>query len=419
MTEQRPAREDTTDIAIAGGSFAGLAMALAAAAALGPGGRIAIVDATSLDDGARADDDGRALAISAATRNLLAALGVWPALDAHAQAVNRIEITDSSLQDAYRPALLGYDNQTEAGAPASYIVENRHLRRALVERVRASPSVALISGATAADIRADELGAVVRLDSRGTIAAQLVIAADGRRSPLRTAAGIRTVGWSYPQVGIVTIVGHEAPHGGVAVQHFLPAGPFAILPLPGNRACVTWTEEAERGRAIAALDDAGFLAELERRFGHRLGALRLDGPRSVWPLEMHLPRALIGRRLALIGDAARGVHPLAGQGLNLAMRDVAALADVIADAAGLGLDLGNGEMLERYERWRRADGTLSAAGFDMLNRLFAGDNAVVRTARSAGLGLVDRMPGLKQMLVSEAAGLTGEVPRLLKGELPA
>ena len=419
MSEQSPARREIADIVIAGGSFAGLAMALAAAAALGRSGRITLVDAASFDGAARAEDEGRALAISAATRNLLAALGVWPALEAQAQPVSRIEITDSRLQDAYRPALLGYENRTGEGAPATYIVENRHLRRALMDGARASPSIVLRGGTAARNVRADELGAVVTPDHGQAIVAPLVIAADGRRSPLREAAGIRIVGWSYPQVGIVTIVGHEAPHDGVAVQHFLPAGPFAILPLPGHRSCVTWTEEAERGRAIAALDDAAFLAELERRFGYRLGALRLEGPRSVWPLEMHLSRALVGRRLALIGDAARGVHPLAGQGLNLAMRDVAALADVIADAAGLGLDLGNGEMLERYERWRRADGTLSAAGFDALNRLFGGESAVARTIRSAGLGLVERMPGLKQVLVHEAAGLTGEVPRLLRGELPA
>jgi 2-octaprenyl-6-methoxyphenol hydroxylase len=233
---------------------------------------------------------------------------------------------------------------------------------------------------------------------------------------LRAAAGIGTIARQYAQTGIVTTVRHERPHGGRAVQHFLPAGPFAILPMTGNRSCVTWTEEASEAARILALDDAGFLAELEKRFGHRLGALELAGPRGSWPLAMHLARELIAPRFALAGDAVRGVHPIAGQGLNLALRDVAALSECLVDAVRVGLDVGDATALERYARWRRFDGAASAAAFSALNVLFSRDNALLRSVRDAGLGVVDRLPSLKQLLVSEAAGLTGEVPKLLKGE---
>jgi 2-octaprenyl-6-methoxyphenol hydroxylase len=224
------------------------------------------------------------------------------------------------------------------------------------------------------------------------------------------------VRWSYPQVGIVTTVRHAEPHHGRAVQHFLPAGPFAILPLTNNRSCITWTEKAEVARAILARDDAGFLAEVEKRFDYRLGAVTLAGPRASWPLDMHVARALVADRFALIGDAAHGVHPIAGQGLNLGLRDVAALTEVVADAARLGLDIGSAAVLERYERWRRLDAAVSAATFDALNRLFSNDSTLLRSARDFGLGLVERMPALKQLFVTEAAGLTGEVPKLLRGE---
>ena len=245
---------------------------------------------------------------------------------------------------------------------------------------------------------------------------RLLVAADGGKSQLREAAGIKVVRWSYPQIGIVATVRHEKPHQGRAVQHFLPGGPFAILPLTGNRSCITWTEEASRARAILALDDAGFLAEVETRFDYRLGTVELAGPCGSWPLDTHLARAMVANRLALVGDAAHGVHPIAGQGLNLGLRDVAALCEVITDAARLGLDIGTLATLERYERWRRLDSALSAATFDALNRLFSNDSTVLRTARDFGLGLVERLPALKQLFVAEAAGLTGEVPKLLRGE---
>jgi 2-octaprenyl-6-methoxyphenol hydroxylase len=405
------------DVVIAGGGTAGLALACALADALGPGARIAVVDRVQLRVGAGAAD-ARAFALSAGAKRMLSVLGVWPAVAAHAEPVTAIDITDSSLEDAFRPVLVSYDNTVDGGEPATYIVEHGQLRDALLAAATVRP-VILFGSEPAAGFRADEHGVSVDLGSKPslrTLRAALLVAADGGASPLREAAGIGVVRWSYRQAGIVTTVRLEQPHQGRAVQHFLPSGPFAILPLTGNRACITWTEAAARAREILALDDAGFLAEIQKRFGYRLGGIALAGPRASWPLDMHLARALVADRFALVGDAAHGVHPIAGQGLNLGLRDVAALAEVVADAARLGLDIGSLAVLERYERWRRLDSALSAATFDALNRLFSNDSTLLRSARDFGLGLVERLPGLKQFFVAEAAGLTGDVPRLLRGE---
>ncbi len=327
-----------------------------------------------------------------------------------------IDITDSSLEAGVRPVLLAYDNTTESGEPATYIVPVGPLTAALRARAASLSSITMLAPAAATGFTADETGAQLQLADGGEIIASLVVAADGRKSPLREAAGIKVIGWNYAQTGIVTTVRHDRPHGGRAVQHFLPAGPFAILPLTGNRSCITWTEEAREAARILALDDAGFLAEVEQRFGGKLGAIALDGPRQSWPLELHLARRYVGPRFALVGDAAHGVHPLAGQGLNLAFRDVAALVEVIADSVRVGFDAGDAQALSRYERWRRFDSAVSAATFDGINRLFASDATLLRSAREVGLGVVDRIPALKRFFVSEAAGLTGDLPRLLKGE---
>jgi 2-octaprenyl-6-methoxyphenol hydroxylase len=411
----RPGGSDTTrcDIAIAGGGAVGLALACALADAL-DGLSIAVIDPGAFGEG-QAGGDVRASAISAGSRRLLAAIGAWAALAPHAEPVTAVDITDASLEDAFRPVLVSYDNTVEEGEPATFIVGNDQLNAAILEAAARRPGIARLEGA-ATGFSAGAHAATLELADGCTLAAPLIVAADGRNSRLREAAGIGVVGWQYDQVGIVATVAHDKPHRSRAVQNFFPAGPFAILPLPGNRACVTWTEEAQRGRAIAALDDAGFLAEVEKRFGYRLGSIALAGPRGLWPLEMHLARALTADRLALVGDAAHLVHPIAGQGLNLGLRDVAALTEVVAEAARLGLDVGSAIVLERYARWRRTDAAMSAAAFDALNRLFSNDLTLLRTLRGAGLRLVDRMPALKQLLVTEAAGLTGELPRLLRGE---
>jgi 2-octaprenyl-6-methoxyphenol hydroxylase len=208
----------------------------------------------------------------------------------------------------------------------------------------------------------------------------------------------------------------EEPHNGVAIQHFLPGGPFAILPLTANRACITWSAGKEEAARMAALDDVGFLSELDLRIGGRFGAIALDGPRQSWPLDLRLPRRLISPRFALVGDAAHGVHPIAGQGVNLAFRDAAAMVEVLADAGRIGLDLGNGTHLERYQRWRRFDSTMSASLYDGLNRAFSADSMVLRAGRGAALGVLDRIPSLKDMIISEAAGVTGDLPKLARGE---
>lgn len=401
-------------VVISGASFAGMALACGLGQALGSDNRIALIDRSAGPGTAKRDS--RASALAAGPKHMLDALGVWPALAEEVQPVMSIEITDSPLEAGVRPVLLTYDNATDTHEPATYIVPNAALYDALYAAAKRISSIEWIVPSEARDFVSGETGVRVRLADGREIEASLLVAAEGRDSKLREAAGIGIVGWSYPQIGIVTTVRHERPHGARAVQHFLPAGPFAILPLPGNRSCITWTEDEESGRRIMGLDDTSFLAEVERRFGGKLGAIALDGPRQSWPLKMHLARRYIADRFALVGDAAHGVHPLAGQGLNLAFRDVAALVEVVADAVRLGFEPGNAQALARYERWRRFDSALSAATFDGINRLFANDATLMRSAREIGLGLVDRAPMFKRFLVGEAAGLSGELPRLLKGE---
>ena len=370
--------------------------------------------------------DGRAVTLSAASVRLLTAIGVWPDIVQHAQAIADIDITDTALEATVRLPVLSYHNRLDGDEIASWVIETIDLRNALLTAVRGSSGIDLLDGSGIAAFTADAGAVRVDLANGDELRAALLVAADGRSSSIREKAGIKSVGWRHDQTGIITTVAHELPHAGRATQHFLPAGPFAILPLKGTsdafpdggRSCVTWSENAARGAALMGLDDTAFLAELERRFGTRLGSLALDGPRSSYPLDTHLARTYVAQRLALIGDAAHTVHPVAGQGLNLALRDIAALSEVVADAARLGLDIGAGEPLRRYERWRRFDSTLSAAAMDGLNRLFSNDWVIARTLRDAGAGVIDRLPVLKTFLVQQAAGVAGDVPKLLKGQLP-
>ncbi len=412
------------DIAIAGASFAGLALARALSQSLGADVRVAVIDRAGIAPGIEPATDPRASAVSASSRRMLETLGVWQMVEDAAQPVSRVEITDSSLDAGIRPVLLTYDPVVDDGSGESsmHIVPNARLMSALEMVTAGDP----IIHRPAAEVQGFERGPAsitAILAGGGRIEASLLLAADGRRSRVREAAGIRTVGWRYEQKGIVTTVAHELPHEGKAVQHFLPAGPFAILPMTPSadgryRSCITWSEETRTADGIMAMDDASFLDEVDRRFGGRLGALSLAGGGRCWPLDVHLARNYVAPRVALIGDAAHGVHPIAGQGLNLALRDVAALAECITDGVRLGLDFADATVLERYERWRRFDSAVSAAAFDGLNRIFSNDWGLARSAREAGLGVVDRVPRLKKWLVAEAAGLTGDLPRLLRG-LPA
>jgi 2-octaprenyl-6-methoxyphenol hydroxylase len=256
----------------------------------------------------------------------------------------------------------------------------------------------------------------VSLSNGDTVNAKLLVAADGARSGIREQAGIKSFGWSYGQSGIVTTIAHEREHNGRAEEHFLPAGPFAILPLKGKRSSIVWTEEEKEAERIVALPDAAFHAEAEKRFGLHLGDIEIVGPRRAYPLGLSVARTFIAERIALVGDAAHVIHPIAGQGLNMGLRDIAALAESIVDAVRLGLDPGRASVLDRYQRWRRFDTMAMGVATDSLNRLFSNSSDVLRLARDVGLGVVDRLPVLKEFFIREAAGVTGEVPKLLRGE---
>jgi 2-octaprenyl-6-methoxyphenol hydroxylase len=416
MPQAKALGRDRFDVVIAGGGFVGHTLALALAKLAPPGFRIALVDAAPAHAGGSGAEDARALALSAATRNLLSALDLWPLLAPQAQAIESIEITDSALNAALRPHFLGFDDEFRRAGASAFMVEHGDLRRVLAAAVANEPAIETRSPESVTEFETDAFGVDVKLGSGKAIEGRLLVAADGKRSQLRERAGIKCVGWSYPQMGIVTTVAHARPHHGKAVQHFLPSGPFAMLPLTGNRSSIVWTEGEARTEAIMAADEASFLDELSRRFGHRLGDIALAGPRQSFPLDLQIARSFVADRIALIGDAAHVVHPLAGQGLNIGMRDVAALAETVIEATRLGLDIGAAMQLERYERWRRFDSAFSAAVMDGLNRLFSNDSVPLRTLRDLGLGLVDRAPTLKRFLVREAAGTTGTVPCLLTGE---
>ncbi len=399
------------DVVIAGGGFAGLALAIALRQGLGPAFTVIVVDPAL---GRSTNSDARASAISAGPRKLFEALGVWDGVAAGAQPILDMVITDSRLGDAMRPVFLTFAGDVEPGEAFAHMVENNHLLDALVARARGL-DVGLEPGAVG-DFRAGDDEVVVDIGEDAGIAARLLIAADGGRSRLRELAGIATHGWSYGQSAIVTTVGHERDHGGRAEEHFLPSGPFAILPLAGRRSSIVWAEERDAAERIIALPDQDFHAELETRFGRHLGEIEVVGPRQSWPLGLHVARTFIGERFALVGDAAHVIHPIAGQGLNMGLRDVAALAEAVVDAARLGLDPGGPDVLERYQRWRRFDTLTMGIATDGLNRLFSNHSDLLRLVRDVGLGLVDRAPPLKRLFIREAAGLVGEVPRLLRGE---
>lgn len=398
-------------IVIGGGAFAGLALALALRQGLGPDFPIVVADPALA---ARPSRDTRATAIVAACRRLFEAIGVWDEVATQAQPILDMVVTDSKLDDATRPVFLTFAGDVAPGQPFADMIENRHLIDALVTRAEAQGIDLRPAAVTTFAARAE--GIHVTLGDGSTIDAGLLVASDGARSKLRERAGIATHGWDYDQSGIVVTVGHERDHHGRAEEHFLPAGPFAILPLTGRRSSLVWTETRREAARIAALPDAEFHVELELRFGLRLGeVVALDRPRA-FPLGYFVARSFIGARLALVGDAAHVIHPIAGQGLNMGLKDIAALAETIVDAARLGIDFGQADVLERYQRWRRFDTMAMGAATNALNLLFSNRSTLLRNVRDIGLGLVDRLPPLKSAFIRQAAGLSGEIPRLLKGE---
>jgi 2-octaprenyl-6-methoxyphenol hydroxylase len=410
MSNARSSRQ-RTEVAVGGAGFAGLALAIALRQALGAPFAVTVIDPTLAHAQSK---DPRASAIAAAARRLFEAIDVWDAVAPNAQPILDMVVTDSKLDDAVRPTFLTFGGDVEEGEPFAHMVENRHLVDALATKAR-DLGVDLRAGAVAGFENAGN-GVDVSLADGEVISARLLVGADGAHSLIRERAGIANHGWSYDQSAIVTTVAHEREHNGRADEHFLPAGPFAILPLTGKRCSIVWTENTREAQRIVALPDDEFHKELEKRFGLQLGELKVIGPRRAFPLGLFTARTFIGERLALIGDAAHIIHPIAGQGLNMGLRDVAALAEAIADAARLGLDPGGPDVLERYQRWRRFDTMTMGIATDGLNRLFSNHSDVLRLARDIGLGLVERMPALKRMFIREAAGFTGDVPKLLKGE---
>jgi 2-octaprenyl-6-methoxyphenol hydroxylase len=402
---------DKRDVVIGGAGFAGLALAIALRQGLGEAFSVAVADpALAIDE----SKDPRASAIAAAARRLFEAIEVWDAVEDAAQPILDMVVTDSKLDDAVRPTFLTFDGEVDEGEPFAHMIENRLLVDALVAKAKA---VGIDLCATAVEGFENTTKTIdVALADGATISARLLVGADGARSSIREQAGIATNGWNYGQSAIVCTVAHEREHHGRAEEHFLPAGPFAILPLSGRRASIVWTENTQDAERIVALPDSEFHDELERRFGLHLGDIEVTGARRAFPLGLFTARSFIGGRLALIGDAAHIIHPIAGQGLNMGLRDVAALAEAVADAARLGLDIGAPDVLERYQRWRRFDTMTMSVATDGLNRLFSNRSDVLRLVRDVGLGLVERVPPLKQLFIREAAGFTGDVPKLLRGE---
>ena len=410
-----------TEVLIAGGGMVGLTLAIALA---GAGVDTIVVDTADPAALRAATYDGRSSAIARGTQQALAALGIWPGMAAAAEPILEIRVSDGKVGSRASPLFLHYDHREldpDQAGPLGYIIENLATRRALQARAAGMARLKLLAPARLLSVDRGPTAVSGKLSDGRRVRARLAVGAEGQASPLREAAGIRVTRWDYPQCGIVCTVAHEAPHEGVAHEHFLPSGPFALLPMTdgpdgGHRSSLVWTERRALVPAMMALSNQDFDAELERRFGRGLGRLRQAGGRWSYPLGLMFAEACVAARLALVGDAAHVIHPIAGQGLNLGLRDVAALAESLVDARRLGLDLGAAEVLARYQGWRRVDGALLAVATDGLNRLFSNDLGPLRLVRDLGLAAVDRAPPLKRFFMRHAMGLVGDLPRLVRGE---
>ncbi|MEE8370659.1 MAG: UbiH/UbiF/VisC/COQ6 family ubiquinone biosynthesis hydroxylase [Sphingomonadales bacterium] len=398
----------SVDVVIAGGGLVGLTLGAGLAA---QGLSVAVVDrqaaAVQLDPGF----DGRASAIAYASYRMLETLGAWKEMGGEAEAIKEIRVSDG-------PSLLHlhFDHRELGEGPLGYMVENRHIRHGLFKWADGIRTLKLIAPDIVSGYECGEDGARLQLGSGRTITAPLVVAAEGRQSSLRSIAGIGTRIFPYGQVGIVTTIQHELPHMGVAHERFLPDGPFAILPLGGNRASLVWTTSEELAPTIMGLSKRGFDAEVQKRVGGFLGDLTTLDHRWSYPLSLMMAERYTANRLALVGDSAHGIHPIAGQGLNLGLRDVAALIEVLVSAHRDGRDLGSDKVLEKYAAWRRVDNLLLMAVTDALTRLFSNDVAAQRMARDAGLAAVNQLPPLRRFFMRHARGTVGKLPRLLRGE---
>lgn len=403
-----------TDILIAGGGLNGPALALA----LAHGGlRVTVVDARPAPARAEAGFDGRAYALAIASRRLLTMIGIWPTVGDLAQPILQIKASDGLAGQGPAPFFLTFDAAEIEEGPMGFLLEDRHLYAAFLAAMREEPNITLLSGETVTDQDVTVNGVTITLASGGRLKGRLLVGCDGRGSGTATRAGIRRVGWGYGQTALVTAIRHEKDHCGTAHQFFMPEGPLAILPLKGgHHSSIVWSETEENAARIQALPDDQYLAALRPRFGDFLGEITLAGDRFTYPLSLSLAERFVAPRVALVGDAAHGVHPIAGQGLNLGLRDVAALAQTLIEAHRRGEDIGSLPTLEAYQRWRRFDSTTLALGMDTVNRLFSNDNPILRTGRDLGLGLVNALPGLRRRFIRQAAGLQGDLPRLLAGK---
>lgn len=402
-----------TDIIIVGGGLNGPALALALAQT---GHSVTVIDA--LPQAVRQDEsfDGRGYALALASQKLLAQIGVWPDVTNHSQPMNEIKVSDGAPGRAPSPFFLHFDHTEIEEGPMGFMVEDRHLRHALMAAVDGNPAITLRNACRVIDQQVADDTVVVTLDNGETLSAGLLVGADGRASGTCQRAGIKRTGWDYGQTALVCALEHDLPHNGIAHQHFMPSGPLAILPLPGNQSSIVWSEETARAENIHEMDDAGFLNALRPSFGNFLGEIRLVGKRFKYPLNLTIANSFVAPRIALIGDAAHGMHPIAGQGLNAGLRDVGALAEVLTEAKRRGEDIGSPLVLERYQQWRRFDTATLVSATDVFNKLFSNDNPLLRLGRDIGMGLVNSVPALRRGFMREAAGLTGDLPRLLQGK---
>ncbi len=402
----------TTDIAIIGGGLSGAIMAICSQA---HGFRTCIIDANASDIQTTGNFDGRSYALSHSSVRMLNALQLWNDLKRTAQPILDIKISDGGVAEIPSPYLLHFDHHDLEEGPMGHMVEDRYLRPLLQGHLQDHDQTIYLDQAQV--IGQDTGPTSTELSLKGdqtTVKAKLVVAADGRRSTFAANAGIAYTGWDYAQTSLVCALRHEKPHEGVAYQHFMPTGPLAILPLTKNRASIVWTETTENAKTIMSLDDKAYLDVLRPRFGNFLGDITIAGKRFAFPLELSIAQSLIADRLALVGDAAHGMHPIAGQGLNAGLRDIAALTQVIHEAKQRGEDFGSTAVLNRYQEWRRFDATALPLALDGFNRLFSNHNRLLQDIRALGIGIVNGLPNLKRLLMRQASGLSGVLPRLMQ-----
>lgn len=400
------------DILIIGGGLVGTTLSLVLAQA---GHSVTLIDQLSEKMRKEAAFDGRSYAVAQASCRLLQAAQLWPALGDVAQPIHEIKVSDGRAGEGPAPHFLHFDQAELEDGPMGHMIEDRHLRAALLKAVADTPQITHLAGEIVTGQLVTRSGVEVTLASGKSREGRVLIGADGRRSGTAQRAGIRHIRWRYGQTALVAALEHDAPHNGIAHQFFMPAGPLAILPLTGNRSSIVWSETEQDAARIHALPDASYLDHLRPRFGSFLGDIRLAGRRYSYPLSLDLAQSFVAQRVALIGDAAHGVHPIAGQGLNASLRDVAALAEVLTDANRRGEDIGASPVLDRYQTWRRFDATALALATDGFNRLFSNENPILRAARQLGVAAVQGIPELRRGFMREAAGLTGEVPKLMRG----